>query len=208
MSHIIHCVFIMKVKTIIGKEFAETCRALAESISLNYCPNLIIGVLTGGGYIGRELYDVLKQKNDCAYTELKVQRTNTQKKENTLVKAVLKRAPIFLLNWMRMLESFVLEKRAKKHNPKREGKIVFSAEILKFLESDDRKRILLVDDAIDTGATLNLIKEHLEKHFKNIEIKIAVITVTMPHPIVDADFYLFHNRTLIRFPWSNDLKKK
>ena len=45
-------------------------------------------------------------------------------------------------------------------------------------------------------------------HYNNISIKIAVITVTTPHPIIDADFYLYHNRVLVRFPWSNDVKKK
>lgn len=45
-------------------------------------------------------------------------------------------------------------------------------------------------------------------HYNNISIKIAVITVTTPHPIIDADFYLYHNRVLVRFPWSNDVKRK
>lgn len=196
----------MKVKTISGKDFTEICREFATRISVNYHPNLIIGVLNGGGYVGREIYGVLKQINDCAYTELKIQRFNTQRKESFFAKAIIKKLPYFFLNFLRMLESFVLEMKAKTHNPRRDGKIIFCADILKLLESDDKKKILLVDDAIDTGCTLNLIKEYLEKHFKNIEIKIAVITMTMPHPIVKADFYLFNNRTLIRFPWSNDFK--
>lgn len=198
----------MNVITLIDSDFSESCYLLSQKIGQNYNPDLVIGILSGGGYVGREVFKTLSQNSNRKYTEIKIQRTGTKKKKSGLLKIALKYSPTFLLNWMRMLESFVLEKKAKRHNPKREGKIIFSAEVLKFLESDDRKRVLLVDDAIDTGATLNLIKEHLESHFKNIEIKIAVITVTMPHPIVDADFYLFHNRTLIRFPWSNDLKNK
>ena len=55
---------------------------------------------------------------------------------------------------------------------------------------------------------MNSLKEYLEKHYANIVVKIAVITVTTPNPIVDADYFLFHDRVLVRFPWSNDVKMK
>ena len=73
--------------------------------------------------------------------------------------------------------------------------------------SERKRKVLLVDDAIDSGATLLLIKQYLLNEFPDIDVKIAVITVTTRHPLVMADYYRYNNRTLIRFPWSNDIKR-
>jgi hypothetical protein len=66
--------------------------------------------------------------------------------------------------------------------------------------------VLLIDDAIDTGATIQQARLQLLEQFPGITLRVAVITVTTPHPICDADFCLYHNRTLCRFPWSNDYR--
>ena len=197
----------MKVITLLGSDFSESCLLLSQKIDKEYNPDLVIGVLTGGGYVGREIFKTLSGMPDRKYAEIKIQRPDTKQKENGLLKLVLKYSPTFLLNWLRMLESVVLEKKARKHNPKRSGTIVIPSDINSFLK-ESPKNILLVDDAIDSGATLNLLKEYLELHYNNAAIKIAVITVTTPHPIIDADFCLYHDRVLVRFPWSNDIKKR
>lgn len=197
----------MIVITLLGSDFSKSCALLSQKISKVYNPDLVIGVLTGGGYVGREVFKALPSIPKRRYTEIKIQRSGTKRKEKGLLKQVLKYSPTFLLNWLRMLESVVLEKKAQKHNPKRSGTIVIPSDINSFLK-ESPKNILLVDDAIDSGATLNLLKEYLELHYNNAAIKIAVITVTTPHPIIDADFCLYHDRVLVRFPWSNDIKKR
>ena len=106
-----------------------------------------------------------------------------------------------------MVEMVYEDLKAKKFNPKREGKVELPADIDILLRQGE-KNVLLVDDAIDTGATLKLIKDTLAERYPLAVIKIAVITVTSNHPLIDADYYLFHDRTLVRFPWSNDVKKK
>ena len=97
--------------------------------------------------------------------------------------------------------------KARKNNPKREGKVELPNDIDQLLKSG-KHNVLIVDDAIDTGATLKLIKETLEVKYPLTDTRIAVITVTSNHPLIDADYCLFHDRTLVRFPWSNDVKKK
>lgn len=196
----------MKVINLLGADFELACRHLALKVLETYQPDLVIGVLTGGGYVGREMMKALPESLDRKYAEIKIQRSGTKKKEKGLLKVIIKYSPTFLLNWMRMLESVVLERKAKKNNPKRTGPIIIPEEIDEFLK-ESPKKILLVDDAIDSGATLYLLKEHLGI-YKNAAIKLAVITVTTPHPITDADYYLYHDRVLVRFPWSNDVKKK
>ena len=186
----------MKVVSLLGSAFAESCRLLAQKISKDYNPDLVIGVLTGGGYVGKEVFSSLPHTKKRLYIETRIQRTNTKTKEKSIIRQIFKYSPIFLLDWMRMLEAVILEQKAKRKNPKREGVISFPQDVL------------LIDDAIDSGATLHLLKEYLEKHYANIVVKIAVITVTTPNPIVDADYFLFHDRVLVRFPWSNDVKMK
>lgn len=107
-----------------------------------------------------------------------------------------------------MLESVFLEFKSKYKTPVRNGTIALSEETKAFLSSTAQLKVLLVDDAIDTGATLSLIKEYLEDNYPGIVVKTAVITITMKNVMINADYYLFNNRTLIRFPWSNDIKNE
>ncbi len=197
----------MQVKTLIGQDFVNACLEIASKVSSDYSPDLVVGVLTGGGYVGRKVFDALPNNAGIKYVETKIQRESTVKKENPLVKFVLKHSPYFLLNWMRMIESNILEKKSKKENPKRVGKIELDADTDSLLKKGNVK-VLLVDDAIDTGATLKLLYDYIVEKYSNVEVRIAVVTVTMGEPLIDADYSIFHNRTLVRFPWSNDVKSK
>ena len=53
------------------------------------------------------------------------------------------------------------------------------------------------------------IKEEIRlmARYDKPDLKIAVITVTTATPAVEPDYCKYHNRTLIRFPWSIDYKK-
>lgn len=195
----------MKVITLYPQEFEKACQQLADKVSDSFTPDLVIGVLTGGSYVAKQVMESL----NCPlkYDEVKVQRSGTKKKNKGLLRSVLQSLPIFLLNLLRMLESVFLELKSKYKTPERMGMIALSEETKAFLGSATQSKVLLVDDAIDTGATLSLIKEHLENNYPGIVVKTAVITITMKNVMITADYYLYNNRTLIRFPWSNDIKK-
>ena len=64
--------------------------------------------------------------------------------------------------------------------------------------------VLVVDDAVDSGATLRNVISALMDISPNNVIKTAALTVTRKSPIVMPDYYLYHDRTLMRFPWSED----
>ncbi|MBR4325268.1 MAG: hypothetical protein IKP73_07075 [Bacteroidales bacterium] len=196
----------MRVISLLDGKFESACKDLSMKISETYKPDVVIGVLTGGGYVGKEL-----MKNflipQTTYTEVRVQRSSTAKKGNGFVHKVLQILPYFVLDWLRMAEMSYGSLKAKKNNPKREGNVQLSDEVDALLKKE-AKQILLVDDAIDTGATLKLIKDTLSERYPLSTIKIAVITVTSNQTFIDADFCLYHDRTLIRFPWSNDVKQK
>ena len=196
----------MKVKTLYTEDFNKECLLLGHDIFADYDPDVIIGVLNGGGYVGRQIVQV--SPKETTYVEVKIQRDGTTKKEKCLIHRILQSLPYGVLNILRILESIVLEYKSKKNNTKRKGTIKLPDNVVSFLSDGENKKVLLVDDAIDSGATLLLIKQYLMSKFENIDVKIAVITITTKQPLVVADYYRYHNRTLIRFPWSNDIKKR
>ena len=74
-------------------------------------------------------------------------------------------------------------------------------------KKDIIKKILIIDDAIDTGKTMFIVENSLRKLLPNTQIKTAVISWTIENSIVKPDYYLFKN-CLVRFPWSKDYKHK
>jgi hypoxanthine-guanine phosphoribosyltransferase len=63
--------------------------------------------------------------------------------------------------------------------------------------------LLVVDDAVDSGATLMRVLAELRKLVPDgTVIRSAVVAVTTKTPLIEPD-YVFH-RQLCRFPWSLD----
>jgi hypoxanthine phosphoribosyltransferase len=142
---------------------------------------------------------------NISYTDIKIQRKTTKRKERKIIRKILQIMPQFITNWLRMLESEILRIKIKFGEPQRVGNIEFEDRIDNILLKRGCKNILIVDDAIDSGTTLKLIYSYIKTNYSVNVIKVAVITVTNNKPIIDADYYLYHNRTLVRFPWSNDV---
>ena len=150
---------------------------------------------------------------EAAYCEVRLSRPGTEQKSNGLTHRLLQHLPLWMCNTLRIVESRVNEWRSKGKDPVRIGTIRLPQDITSTLSNPSNLSnpsppplVLLVDDAIDTGATIQQARLQLLKQFPDITIRVAVITVTIPHPICDADFCLYHNRTLCRFAWSNDYR--
>lgn len=197
----------LKVKNVLGTDFDLCCEELGKQIkNQGFSPNLIIGVLTGGGYVGHNLYNYFRKDNPhLLYKETKLQRGSTKLKSKSNIKIILKQLPYTILNIIRILEVEILELKAKFITPSRYGTLKLDSETIKFLK-EGNKNVLIVDDCIDTGMTLKIIKDYISKEFnESNNIKLAVITTAHRHPIITADFSLY-NRVLIRFPWAYDTK--
>ena len=197
----------MKVLTLLDKAFDETCRDLAKQVDSSYKPDLIIGVLTGGGSVGQRVYKHFASLGDVLYAEISIERATTGIKRRFGLKKILRLLPEGLLNVLRVVEVLLLELKAMIFTPKRAGEIVLSAAIDKEL-SQGNKKVLVVDDCVDTGATLLKVSDFLkEKYPSSNQVKFAVVTKAHRKALLEVDFFLF-NRVLIRFPWSMDNKKR
>lgn len=175
-------------------------RVKAESID----PSLIIGIQHGGAEVARLMRNDFPE---AAYCEVRLSRPSSQQKSQGLTQRLLRSMPVWLCNVLRIVESRVNEWRSKGKEPVRIGEIQLPDDVASLLKDlGEKATVLLVDDAIDTGATIRQARLQLLEQFPGITLRVAVITVTIPHPICDADFCLYHNRTLCRFPWSNDYR--
>ena len=194
----------MPVVTLTPTLLAEACSQLSCRVKAGgFTPSLLIGIQHGGAEVARRMRDDFPE---AAYCEVRLSRPGTKQKSQGLAHRLLQHLPLWICNTLRIVESRVNEWRSKGKDPVRIGTIRLPQDITSTLSNPSNPSILLIDDAIDTGATIQQARLQLLKQFPDITIRVAVITVTIPHPICDADFCLYHNRTLCRFPWSNDYR--
>lgn len=198
----------MKVKTFLGENFDILCKQLAdEVINKNYSPDIIVGILTGGGIIGRKSFEEFKNKaanSDVVYTELKLQRPSTKMKAKKKVNSILTILPLWFLNFLRVAEVYYYEIKVRFVKPQREGILVVEDLVDKKLKMGGNK-VLIIDDCIDTGYTLKTIKDYLLYNYPGNDFRIAVATVSHHFPVVLPEYQLY-DRVLLRFPWANDVK--
>lgn len=200
----------MSVVTFTPALLAEACSQLSCRVKAGgFTPSLLIGIQHGGAEVARRMRNDFPE---AAYCEVRLSRPGTEQKSQGLAHRLLQHLPLWLCDALRIVESRVNEWRSKGKDPVRIGTIRLPQDITAILSNPSNfsnpsyPSILLIDDAIDTGATIQQARLQLLKQFPDITLRVAVITVTIPHPICDADFYLYHNRTLCRFPWSNDYR--
>lgn len=185
----------MKVLTLHPDDFEEACRKLAEQ-ALLFEPQLIIGILTGGGEVGRRVASMFK---DARYEEVRLQRKSTRKKSR--LKVLLRMLPTSVNDILRCYEM----RRVVNRKPKKIS-IELPEELRRILRSFECGRILVVDDAVDSGATLRAVVESIQKENTECEVRTAVLTSTCPNPVVKPDYVLWDDGVLLRFPWSFDYK--
>lgn len=188
----------MRVLTLSPQLLSEAACQLSQRVRSAGCsPALIVGIRSGGAEVSRLMRPYFP---DAQYAEVRLSRPSTRQKESGFAQRLLRRLPLWLCDVLRIVESRLGEWRSRGQLPERVGEVHLEAEV------PAGGTILLIDDAIDTGATVHALRQHLALCYPSSEVRVAVITVTTAHPVYDADYCLYHDRTLCRFPWSNDYR--
>ena len=187
----------MKVRTLNEITFKAACRDLEERIvASGFEPDLVIGIATGGEYVASSMFE------DVAHLSICRRRPSSSLKEKDgagIVFRILRRSPRYVADGLRILESRLYRLRPAKH--KREPVVLSADGQASILAS---KRVLIVDDAVDSGSTLSSVLQAVQAVQDERDVRTAAITVTTRRPAVSPDYALYRNSTLIRFPWSKD----
>jgi hypoxanthine phosphoribosyltransferase len=168
-------------------------------------PDVIIGIRTGGYVVAECMKPALK--NAIAVLPITCRRPGTGRKSKPGVRAILRHLPYFLADRLRVAEHLYrnvwhIASSATQFVPDRAEMDAITAHLPTL---GPAPRILIVDDAVDSGVTLAAIENFIRGLAPSATVKSASITVTTATPLRNPDFSLYRY-ALCRFPWSFDFK--
>lgn len=176
------------------ENLAKETKKLYNQINKDYQYDCVIFVARGSYLIGKQLADL----NHCPLLEISAKRKGGKLKKR--IQPLLQVIPLKLKKMLREREF-----KSNVHENNYERNIIFNENI--WHKYQEAKKILVVDDSVDTGFTIKYVKEAVENFFQNSEVKIAALNVfEKSKKIVKTDFYIY-NDTLLEGPWSNDSKE-
>jgi hypoxanthine phosphoribosyltransferase len=191
----------LTVKNCLGHDFEHTCGRLAQQVAASYQPDLLIGIRSGGAVVADALLKTGLLTVD--YVELVAQRRATRYKKAFRLEWILQFVPRWLCNLLRIWEmQRAIAGFDRQQLPPRDVLVSAPDEGL----ITGARRVLIIDDAVDSGATLHAVCKHVRQLNPAAVIKTAALTVTFPEPVQTPDYYLYRD-VLLRFPWSADAKR-
>lgn len=193
----------MRVITLDDKAFSRACAALsAQVLASGYRYDLLVGIATGGAIVAREMPAPQR-------VEVRRQRPSTRAKQR-LAGQLLRHMPRPLSDRLRVAESRLYALMARHHKPG-VPEVTLDQNTLETIrglnDREERPRILIVDDAVDSGATMLGVLRAVAAAAPAAEIRTAAITQTRDNPLIRPDYLHFAERVLVRFPWSADMQK-
>lgn len=180
----------MKVLTLSNQALVHACADL-EQAATAFAPDLIVGIASGGEKVASLMFAGIRHVSiDC-------HRIGSEKKRSHRhLFSLVRRLPVPMRNALRIIEAKWLSRCASSTSA--------ALSPLAAAAISTATRVLIIDDAVDSGNTLRAVIDKIRSIPGPRAIASAAITVTTPTPLVTPDFTLHNNLTLIRFPWSMD----
>ena len=194
----------LPTRTLGQAAFDAACAELMRMVGRDYAPVLLVGVRTGGLVVA----ETMARMGSLPVLPLTCRRPTTAFKSRLPgLKSLLATLPEPLLNALRRAEHRLVSGHREAAQPAQIN-LAEAIAIGNWLRILSRgARVLVVDDAVDSGVTLATVLQA----FRNVcppeaEVRTAVITVTTEEPVVAPDYALYHG-VLCRFPWSFDARR-
>lgn len=168
-------------------ELPGLARTLSERVRAEgFAPDLVVYVETGARLFAHELAGALQRP----LAPIWVRRGGHGTKR--ILAPVLARLPVGVRDWLRRVEE---RTGVHRHTAR---KILWPGDV-----DLGGKRVLVLDDAADTGRTIRLAQENVVAQGAAPEhVRTAVLAATTPAAQAVVDFYLFACNC--RMPWSAD----
>lgn len=177
------------------KKLENECILWAKDIKRSFKPDLIIYVAKAGYLIGKEM----SREFDVPLISINAERKGNSIK--TYFQPILKYIP----NRLRYI-LVKLELKSDIHKKSSERNIYFKSNLNK-IQLKKIENLLIVDDSVDTGHSINEVKKVVQEKFKNANIRIAALNVwDKSEEIIKVDYSLYRN-TIIKAPMSKDSKE-
>lgn len=186
----------MKVITLSDPEFSDACAALYDkAVASGFTPDILVGIASGGWHVALRM----PAPRRMAVTK----RRNAAGAKKRFLPALLRRLPRRVNDLLRIAESRLYGLKAR-IRPPRPSHVCLPYELTDALNEHPDARLLIADDAVDSGATLLSVRDAIQRAAPQAMIKTAVITVTRPHALISPDYTLYPQGTIVRFPWAPD----
>lgn len=190
--------------TLRQQDFDRSCAQLMHLVETDYAPNLIIGIRTGGLFVAEAMRRAASTPRPIL--ALTCRRTGTAVKSRLpMLRTILTALPRPTLDLLRRIEHrlTVVPRKSQANLPHIDPAEIDA--IARWMTTCSvPARVLVADDAVDSGTTLQSVLQHLHAICPpKTVIRSAAITQTLEQPAVRPDYVLFHG-TLCRFPWSFD----
>lgn len=181
--------------------FDRACSRLMQLVNRDGRPDMLIGIPAGGIHVARAM---AAAAGDLPVIPLTCRRPSSRRKQSPLVKKLIAALPRPLLDRLRLLEHALLTRGAAPDATRCFDARELDALLAAIAAAGTRPSLLVVDDAVDTGATLAAVLKTVARCAPTgATIRSAAITVTTGHPLVSTDYALYREQ-LCRFPWSLD----
>jgi hypoxanthine phosphoribosyltransferase len=184
--------------------FDEACAALMQLVVQDGLPDALIGIRTGGLYVAESMAKAVDFS--VPVMSLTCRRPSSAAKSKfSAVKKIISSLPRPVVDKLRVIEHAMLTKKTPRARPENysfdQSELAILDDWLR--EAGPNPSIVVVDDAVDTGATLSLVLDAVSHRAPGGQVRSAVITVTTARPWATPRYTLF-SRQLCRFPWSLD----
>jgi hypoxanthine phosphoribosyltransferase len=187
--------------------FDDACARLMRLVEADFAPTMLVGIRTGGLTVAHSM--ARTAATDPPVMAITCRRGGTAAKSQLpWLRPVLGALPNPLVDGMRKLEHRLLIMRRTRKPPRQIPDAAEAAVIAAALETTSSPRLLIADDAVDSGVTLLTVLGVLRALCPpGTEFRTAAITQTHERPAVKPDYVLYHG-VLCRFPWSFDAARR
>ena len=195
----------MKVVTLNQPRFNAACVELWNQAVSRVRPDILIGIRTGGFVVAQAITDGADLSNVGVLPITKRRASTAAKSGNPWVGRILRRLPYAVTDRIRSVEHHLLTRPGKPAKPASiwEPDPTEAAALVDELRRRPASRVLIVDDAVDTGATLKAVVAFVAASAPQASVTTAALVVTAADPVIRPDIVLYRE-ILCRFPWSHD----